>query len=250
MDGACAAVGAMDHRLEHNEHQRQYYRRAPRRTITHTESPYIQRQLDEVLRVADLPEGARILDAGCGMGRHSVLLAERGYDVEGLELSSHLLDLMRRQSRRPIPTYCADLADPPAALANRFDGVLGFFILHHLPDLEAAFAGVASMTRPGGPVVFIEPNPANPLYYVQIFLTPGMKWSAERGILNMRREQIFQAMTSAGLSRPAVCRFGFLPPFLRNRSFGAVVDRAVERIGWLEPALPFQIFSARKPRHG
>ena len=234
----------MDHRLahhrephgeHHNEHQRQYYNKAPRRTITHTESPFIQRQIDEVLRVADLPDGARVLDAGCGMGRHSVLLAERGYEVEGLELSPHLLELMRRQSRRTIPTYCADLANPPPALNNGYDAVVGFFILHHLPDLEAAFAGVARMTRPGGPVVFIEPNPANPLYYVQIGLTPGMKWSAERGILNMRRERIFQAMSSAGLSHPAVSRFGFLPPFLRNRSFGGAVDRAVEHIKWLEP---------------
>ena len=101
MDGACTAMGAMDHRLaHHNEQQRDNYSKAPRSTITHTESPYIQRQIDEVLRVADLPEGARVLDAGCGMGLvYSVLLAERGYEVEGLELSPHLLELMRRQLR-------------------------------------------------------------------------------------------------------------------------------------------------------
>jgi hypothetical protein len=95
--------------------------------------------------------------------------------------------------------------------------------------------------------VFIEPNPYNPLYYVQIALTPHMRWHAERGILNMRTVEIFPALTGAGLRAPAVRRLGFLPPFLRNRSWGGAVDAAAERVGWLEPVLPFQIFSAMKP---
>lgn len=238
----------MDPQVEaHNREQREYYGKTPRSTITHTESPYIQRHLDEVLRVSGLRPGARILDAGCGMGRHSVLLAARGFEVEGLELSPDLLERMRLASPRPIPTYCADMADPPRELDNRYDGALGFFILHHVPDLKSAFAGVARVTRPGGVVVFIEPNPWNPLYYLQIGFTPGMKWSAERGMLNMRREPMFAAMAAAGLVEPALWRFGFLPPFLRNRSFGSAIDRAAERVPGLGPFLPFQIFSARKP---
>jgi hypothetical protein len=103
------------------------------------------------------------------------------------------------------------------------------------------------MTRPGGRAVFIEPNPYNPLYYIQIGLTPGMRWKAERGILQMRRARIFAALSKAGFADPQVYRFGFLPPFLRNRPFGGAVDRAMERLGILEPVLPFQIFSARLP---
>lgn len=241
----------MERELEaHNEEQKKYYSQNPRSTITHTASPYIQRHLDEVLRIAQLRPGARILDAGCGMGRHSVLLAQRGFAVEGLELSPHLLELMRQQSPHKIPTYCADLGDPPAELSGRYEAVLGFFILHHLSDLEGAFAGVARMTRAGGCAVFIEPNPANPLYYLQIGLTPGMRWKAERGILNMRKHRIFGALASAGFVDAAVYRFGFLPPFLRNRFFGSVVDRVAEGVGILEPVLPFQIFSARLPDAG
>jgi 2-polyprenyl-3-methyl-5-hydroxy-6-metoxy-1,4-benzoquinol methylase len=232
----------------HNEFQRGYYRKPARSTIAHTASPYIRRHLDEVLRMAAVAPGARILDAGCGMGRHSVLLAERGFQVEGIELSPHLLDQMHARAPH-IPAHCADIADPPRPLFERYDAVLGFFVLHHLLDLDAAFAGVAKLLRPGGRAVFIEPNPANPLYYAQIALTPGMKWKAERGILNMRRAKIARSFGAAGLRNPDVFRFGFLPPFLRNRFFGAAVDRAAERIGILEPCLPFQVFRAEKP-HG
>lgn len=240
----------MDSQLiqQHNDFQRDYYSRPARATIAHTASPYIRRHLDEVLRIAGVQPGARILDAGCGMGRHATLLADRGYHVEGIELSPHLLEQLRRQDPR-IPTYCADIADPPHQMNGRYDAVLGFFVLHHLLDLNAAFAGVSRLIRPGGKAVFIEPNPANPLYYVQIGLTPGMRWKAERGILNMRAATMASAMRRAGLERPQVFRFGFLPPFLRNRFFGAAVDRAAESIGIIEPMLPFQIFSAEKP-HG
>jgi cyclopropane fatty-acyl-phospholipid synthase-like methyltransferase len=103
----------------HNDFQRQYYSRAPRGTIAHTESPYIQRHLDEVLRIADLRPGARILDAGCGMGRHSVLLAARGFDVEGLELSPHLLELMRRNVRFPLTAPISALRRPRSTRATK-----------------------------------------------------------------------------------------------------------------------------------
>lgn len=226
----------------HNEQQRAYYAQKLHRNIAHEDSPYVNRHIDEVLASAGVSPGARLLDAGCGAGRHSLLLAARGFAVEGLDLSPDLL-----RNVPSIRTYCADLAHPPSELLAKYDAVLGFFILHHLLDVDAAFAGIASMVAPGGRAVFIEPNPFNPLYYVQIAIVPHMRWKAERGMLNMRRNVLFAAMRKAGLVNPSLRRFGFLPPFLRNRSWGGAVDRAVEAVRVLEPVLPFQIFVAEKP---
>jgi len=231
----------------HNQAQRDYYTHTERSTIAPAETPYVRRHIDEIIRVSGLQPGARILDAGCGMGRHSFLLAARGYQVEGLELSPDLVARMRQLDTHGIPVHCADIAQPPPALHRRFDAVFGFFMLHHLLDLDAAFGGVAALLRPGGCAVFIEPNPANVLYWIQITCTPHMKWSAERGIFNMRRRRLFPALERAGLRNPAVFRFGFLPPFLRNLPGGGAIDTAAERVGILEPILPFQIFSAVFP---
>ncbi|MGB2885735.1 MAG: class I SAM-dependent methyltransferase, partial [Dehalococcoidia bacterium] len=38
-----------------------------------------------------VPQGSRVLDIGCGTGRHSVELAKRGYSVTGVDLSSGML---------------------------------------------------------------------------------------------------------------------------------------------------------------
>jgi len=44
--------------------------------------------------------GKRILDAGCGPGRHAVALAAAGYSVTGLDLKADMLDAARRHAQR------------------------------------------------------------------------------------------------------------------------------------------------------
>jgi SAM-dependent methyltransferase len=229
--------------------QRAYYARGARKTMLPGATPYVLRQIDEVVRVGQLRSGERVLDVGCGMGRHAFLLAERGLEIEGLELSPQLLDRMRDfdNGRYNISTYCADMSAPPPELVGRFDALVGFFVLHHVRHLEAAFAGLAPLLRPGGRAIFLEPNPANALYYLQILLTPGMTWSAEKGMLNMRPRRLFGAMRAAGLEASQMHRFGFFPPLLRNRRWGGPAEAWFERIELLEPVLPFQIFRADRP---
>lgn len=48
-------------------------------------------EVDFLVEELNLPSGARILDVGCGVGRHSVPLAQRGYRVTGLDLSAGML---------------------------------------------------------------------------------------------------------------------------------------------------------------
>jgi SAM-dependent methyltransferase len=232
----------------HNRAQLEYFERAGRHAMRPADSSYVRRQVERLVAFAGLGAGDRVLDVGCGMGRYTFALADRGLAVEGLDLSEALLERLREfdAGRYEIPLHCADVLDPPDELHGRFDAVVGFFTLHHLHDLTGCLRAMRSLTKPGGRVIFLEPNPFNPLYYIQMLVVPGMSWSGDRGILNMREANVFHAMGAAGLANPAVERFGFFPPFVVNRGFGPRLEDVLERVRLWRSFLPFQLFRAEK----
>ncbi|MCS7060641.1 MAG: class I SAM-dependent methyltransferase [Anaerolineae bacterium] len=233
---------------QHNQQQRRYFEQTWKRTMQPAGTPYLRRQTDEMVRATGITAGQRVLEVGCGMGRYTFLLAERGIRIEGLDLSPVLLDRLREYDggQYNIPLYCTDISRPPSELEERFDSVIGFFTLHHLHDLELCFRGITRLVRPGGVVAFLEPNPYNPLYYLQILFTPGMTWEGDGGLIHMRRSVLFNAMRRAGLENLELTRFGFFPPFLTNRTWGARLESILERIPLWKFALPFQIIKGRK----
>jgi CBS domain-containing protein len=59
-----------------------------------------QRQVAFMLKTLDLAPHSRILDLGCGAGRHSLALGERGFQVVGLDLSETLLTQARQEGEK------------------------------------------------------------------------------------------------------------------------------------------------------
>ncbi|MGD8781508.1 MAG: methyltransferase domain-containing protein [Ignavibacteria bacterium] len=54
--------------------------------------------IELILASISIPPNALILDSACGAGRHSIYLAERGYNVVGFDLSENLLNVARANS--------------------------------------------------------------------------------------------------------------------------------------------------------
>ena len=75
---------------------------------------------------AMVPPRSRVLDAGCGPGRHSGYLAERGHDVVGVDVDPVLIDAAREDF--PGPTWVVgDLAEldlPAQGITEGFDAIL------------------------------------------------------------------------------------------------------------------------------
>ena len=183
------------------------------------------------------------------MGRYTLLLAKRGIPVEGIDLSAVLLDRLREYSGGTFtgPLYAGDIEHPPQELTGTFDVVIALFTLHHMRDLVKPFQSMFRFVKPGGRVVFLEPNPYNPLFHIQAVVMPGMSWKRESGILMMRKRVIFDAFQQAGFIEPDMERFGFLPPFVVNRPAGRKVEAVLERVPVWRTLLPFQLFRARRP---
>lgn len=107
--------------------------------------------------------GALLLDAGCGAGAYALGLARRGYAVEGVDRSPHLVEEARRRvedaranGSRAL-TVSFEIGDILALNASgRFDGLLCRGVLNDLLDgrsRDAAFRSFARALRPGGAFV-------------------------------------------------------------------------------------------------
>lgn len=108
-----------------------------------------RREVAGMLELLALPVGARVLDVPCGWGRHSVLLAQQGYDVVGADLS---YDLLRRGAAGPH-YVAADVRSQPFADAT-FDAVINVFtslglFLDDQEDLQA-LREAHRLLKPGG----------------------------------------------------------------------------------------------------
>lgn len=108
--------------------------------------------VDDSLRSAGFTK-ARVLDAGCGTGRHAAALIERGHDVTLLDASRALITIARKRCPE-APAFVGDLCDP--AIPGAFDAVVARGVLNDLlTDVERADAlrAFARLTRAGGILV-------------------------------------------------------------------------------------------------
>mgnify|MGYP000864395444 FL=1 len=113
----------------------------------------------------------RILDIGCGTGRHAIELAARGYAVVGVDLSTAQLARARAKAAErglTVDFRPADARELP--FAAEFDLALmlceGAFPLMETDDMNfRILQGAARALRPGGKLIFTTLNGLFPLFH-------------------------------------------------------------------------------------
>lgn len=101
---------------------------------------------------------ASIADLGCGTGSISVLLAEWGHSVVGLDISTQMIEIARNKAQTAGVSASfvhGGAAAPPLPSAS-FDVVLARHVLWALDDPAAALRRWAALLKSGGLMLLIE----------------------------------------------------------------------------------------------
>ncbi|MCA9602279.1 MAG: class I SAM-dependent methyltransferase [Myxococcales bacterium] len=99
--------------------------------------------------------GKSVLEAGCGTGLILERLARVASDAQGFDLSPGMLDKARE---RGLNVKLGSVTEVPYD-DNSFDVVCSFKVLAHVPEIGAALAELARVTKPGGRMVLEFYNP-------------------------------------------------------------------------------------------
>jgi len=124
-------------------------------------------EIDHVVAMLGLRPGARVLDVGCGTGRHSHELARRGIEVHGIDISHRFIELAtsrvddngtveRGHDAPPAVRATFERADARSMeFEGEFDAVIclcqgAFGMMTSAGDDDAVVEGMARALRPGG----------------------------------------------------------------------------------------------------
>jgi SAM-dependent methyltransferase len=145
-----------------------------------------EQEVGFLVDVLDLGPGSRLLDVGCGPGRHSHAFARRGVRAVGVDLAARFTTLARADAPDGAAFARADARSLPVA-PGRFDAAIslcqGAFGLLGGPgsglDEDASVLDeMAAALRPGGTLAVS----AFSAYFQVRYLEDGDRFDAERGV--------------------------------------------------------------------
>lgn len=108
--------------------------------------------IDKLIEYLKPEPGSRMLDVGCGKGRHSVLLASKGFDVTGIDLSEQSIKKAEKKENGHLHFYQHDMRLP--FRINYFDYAFNFFTsfgyFNTRREHHNAIRTISQSLRPGG----------------------------------------------------------------------------------------------------
>lgn len=113
-------------------------------------------EFEEIYRIASdvVTLGERVLEVGCGTGKMTGLLAEKGHNAQGVDASSYVIEQARK--RNPEITYSVGDAHYQSTYPGDFDWIISRQVVCHFFDPERVFKNWYNALTIGGSVVITD----------------------------------------------------------------------------------------------
>lgn len=161
-----------------------------------------------------LQKKARIFEIGSAVGAVAALLHDRGHDVIGSDIS----DLMVKTANKlcaPVRFVHCDI-QKGISFKKKFDAIMGFEVLEHVPNLRRALSNIRGSLRKGGYFIGTTPYPYHKNYL-------------DRTHVNVKYPYLWkQLFLKNGFSNVRLLPMSFLPFLWRISKY-------------MNPVLPFYI---------
>ena len=200
-----------------------------------------QAALVECLQARDLV-GSSWLDAGCGTGTLSRLLAERGCKVLGVDAAIEMVEaagqLVRGESVQLKFERVETIARLPMA-SQSCDGVLCSSVLEYVADVDACLREFARVLRPAGLLLVSVPNRHSIVRLTQIGCHRVGKWMGQSWFSFLdyshnqySADQFERRLAASGFCSEKVVAFGSpLPKWVQRSRWGGSLLMFVARSG-------------------
>lgn len=104
--------------------------------------------------------GLTVLDAGCGEGYLSRILASRGAAVTGIDIAPNLIQIAQAKDPKGKIAYeVADLSKPLPVYQQRFDLIASYLVLNDVCNYRSFLATLGMLAKSGGRLVLVMNNP-------------------------------------------------------------------------------------------
>jgi ubiquinone/menaquinone biosynthesis C-methylase UbiE len=135
-------------------------------------NPLVMIEEPEVRRVLGEVRGLRVLDVGCGTGRHALPLAASGAVVTGVDFSEGMLQKARAKAGADAVRFVRQDASHRLPFEpESFDRVISCLVVDHVEDLKGFFAELSRVCAADGLILVSVMHPAMMLKGVQARFT-------------------------------------------------------------------------------
>jgi 2-polyprenyl-3-methyl-5-hydroxy-6-metoxy-1,4-benzoquinol methylase len=183
-----------------------------------------RREIVEHLVERHIGDSRHVLDAGCGSGVFTLLLATRGLDVVALDSSPEMIRVAEREvTRRLTPksgsvTFKLGHIEELEVRPEAFDAVICLSVLEYLKDDQSALKTLSVALASGGILILSVPNARSVVRLVEA---------------RVRRVHVKQSAYLA---------------FQQHQYTPAEIDQSLERLGLLKQDAAYWSVGFSKPR--